>query len=157
MARHQAIILKKMPLREHDELVMCYTKDFGKQRYVAKSSTLATSKQGSHLDVLNHVEFNLIEGKHHPIIASAQVVNTFPSIKASLPAMANAFFILECFDKLVFENERDAKLWEFLQSGVYDRATFMEIMGYHHLTQLADLSTAYFTSLQFLATIERNG
>src|SRR3989344_5510418 len=114
MARHQAIILKKTPIREHDELIMCYTRDHGKQRYIAKSSTLARSKQGSHLDVLNHIEFNTVPGKHFDIIASAHAVNTFPVMKTSLSALANAFFILECFDKLVYDNEPDEKLWKFL-------------------------------------------
>lgn len=153
MARHQAIILKKTPIREHDELIMCYTRDHGKQRYVAKSSILAKSKQGHHLDVLNHIEFNLIEGRHHPIIASAHVVNTFPEIKSSLAKLANAFFILECFDKLVYENEKDEQLWEFLKSGFYDRDLLIKTLGYHDTTKLSDLTPAYFTSLQFLASI----
>ena len=93
--RHQAIILKKQALREDDELVMCYTRDFGKQRYQAKSSVLARSLQGGHLDILNHVEFSLVEGKHHSIIASAAAVNTFPALKRSLPALAAAFVLLE--------------------------------------------------------------
>lgn len=152
--RHQAIILKKTPIREHDELIMCYTRDVGKQRYVAKSSVLAKSKQGHHLDVMNHIEFNLIEGKHHAIIASAHVVNTFAHIKCDLHALANAFFILECFDKLVYENERDEKLWDFLCSGTYDRAQFIEVLGYHHSTTVSDLTPEYFTSLQFLATLK---
>lgn len=151
--RHQAIILKKTPIREHDELIMCYTRDHGKQRYVAKSSILARSKQGHHLDVLNHIEFNIIEGKHHPIIASAHAINTFPEIKSSLPKLANAFFILECFDKLVYENEKDEQLWEFLKSGSYDRDALIKALGYHDTTKISDLTPAYFTSLQFLASI----
>lgn len=152
--RHQAIIIKKTPIREHDELIMCYTRDHGKQRYVAKSSILARSKQGSHLDVLNHIEFNIVEGKHHPIIASAHAINTFPEIKSSLTKLANAFFILECFDKLVYENEKDDQLWEFLKSGSCDRDALIATLGYHNTTTIAELTPAYFTSLQFLATLK---
>src|SRR3989338_9978242 len=103
--RHQAIILKKVPLKEDDELIMCYTRDFGKQRYRAKSSTLAHSKQGTHLDVLNHIEFSLVEGKHSPIIASAASIATFPRIKSSLPGLSAAYVLLECFEKLVYEDQ----------------------------------------------------
>jgi len=151
--RHQAIIIKKQPLRESDELVMCYTREQGKQRYIAKSSVLASSKQGGHLDVLNHIEFNTIQGKHFDIIASAHAINTFSVVKSSLPALAKAFFILECFDKLVYENERDEKLWEFLSGGSFDRAELIAILGYHHSAQLNDLTPAHFTSLQFLDTL----
>lgn len=144
--RHQAIIIKKQPLREDDELVMCYTREAGKQRYVAKSSMLASSKQGSHLDVLNHIEFNLIEGKHHPIIASAHAINTFPEIKALLPKLAEAFFILECFDKLVYENERDDGLWEFLLEKFThpeqksSEREILDVMGHAASVRFSDLA-----------------
>ena len=110
MPRYQAIILKKLPLREHDELVVCYTKHAGKQRYVAKSSQLASSRQGSHLDVLTHVAFNLVDGKYYDIMTSAIGISAFPAIKASMSALANAFFLLDCFDKLVYDGERDELL-----------------------------------------------
>lgn len=158
--RHQAIILKKLPIREHDELVVCYTREHGKQRYVAKSSMLATSKQGHHLDVLNHVEFNLIEGKYHPIIASAVSVNSFPAIKQSLSALAQAYFVLECFDKLVFENERDDRLWSYLlgvlRAGRVDQRELIATLGYHGDTPLFDLYPTAFSSLQFAKNVVRS-
>ena len=166
--RHQAIILKKQPLREDDELVMCYTRDFGKQRYQAKSSVLASSKQGTHLDVLNLIEFNLIEGKHHAIIASAAASNTFPRLKSSLPALAAAFFLLECFDKLVFENDHDPKLWRFLLdeltqldaenediAGIQKR--FLSVMGHGDSAQTEELAQRRFSSLMFFDTIQGHG
>lgn len=140
-------------------MIMCYTREQGKQRYIAKSSRLARSKQGSHLDVMNYIEFGLVPGRHFDIIASAQAVDTFPLLKASLTSLANAFFLFECFDKLVFDGQRDDALWEFLlqalRTGVVDRPAFMATLGYHHSTPLADLNPAYFTSLRFLATLER--
>ena len=155
--RLQAIILKKTPIREHDELVMCYTLDHGKQRYQAKSSVLAKSKQGHHLDVLNLAEFNIIEGKHHPIIASAMSLDSFPNLKNSLGALAQAFFVLECFDKLVFENERDNRLWEYLlralRTGVVDQRELISTLGYHGDTPLYDLYPSAIQSLQFLKNV----
>lgn len=132
---------------------MCYTREQGKQRYVAKSSMLARSKQGTHLDVLNHVEFNIIEGKHHGIIASATALNSFPALKCSLATMAQAFFVLECFDKLVYENERDDRLWEYLvqtlRKGSVDQRELIGTLGYHGDTPLYDLYPTAFNSLLF--------
>lgn len=170
--RHHAIILKKQPLREHDELIMCYTMHAGKQRYQAKSARRAESKQGHHLDVLNVVEFNLIEGKHHAIMASTISVHTFPAIKKSLPALAGAFFILECFDKLVFEGQEDRALWEFLSTEFahYDKladeratvwpdafatskARLFTHLGYGAESSPEALAEAPFRSLQFLQSV----
>lgn len=112
--RTQAIILKKIPIREYDELMVCYTQESGKQTYQAKSVLRPTSKQAGHLDVLNLVDFSLVFKNSHPIITSAYCLDAFPRLKSSLPAMAAAYFLLECFDKLIFENESDPKLWDFL-------------------------------------------
>ena len=143
MARYQAIILKKLPLREHDELVVCYTKHAGKQRYVAKSSQLASSRQGSHLDVLNHFAFNLVEGKHYDIITSASGISAFPKLKSSLSALANAFYLLDCFDKLVYDGERDEKLWGFLLEKLgqpVGEEEILAIMGHQAQTRFSELS-----------------
>src|SRR3990167_10175727 len=114
--RTQAIILKKIPIREYDELIICYTQNTGKQVYQAKSILRPTSKQAGHLDILNLVDFSLVHKNSHPIITSAYCLEAFPRLKSSLPAMVAAFFLLECFDKLIFEGEPDLKLWDFLLS-----------------------------------------
>jgi DNA repair protein RecO len=118
--RTQAIILKKIPIREYDELVVCYTKEAGKQTYQAKSILRPHSTQAGHLDVLNFVDFSLVQKNSHPIITSANSLDAFQSLKSSLPALAAAYFLLECFDKLVFEGESDPKLWNFLQTKLRD-------------------------------------
>lgn len=117
----EAIIIKKIPTREYDELVICYTKDFGKATYVAKSSLRPTSKQGSHLDILNHASFSLVQKNSIPIITSAHNLNGFKDLKKSLPGMALTSLILEVFDRFVFEQNPDEKLWEFL----LDRMTYL--------------------------------
>lgn len=176
--RTEAIILKKVPIRESDELVICYTRDAGKQVYHAKSIATPRSCQRSHLDVLNHVDFSAVRGNGHHIIASAYCINAFPALKTSLPALASSFFLLECFDKLVFENETDVQLWDFLRGALEtnDHAArqaggrrgptigwrdlfanqyngLMAVMGYHHQTAVEELSHAYFPSLQFFQSI----
>lgn len=177
--RTQAIILKKIPIREYDELVVCYTRDAGKQVYQAKSVLLPTSKQAGHLDVLNLVDFSLVRKNSHPIIASAYCLDSFRHLKSSLPAMAAAYFLLECFDKLIFENEPDSKLWGFLlaqlnsynQEPIYrhrksldgrfamssnlaeamsqTRRELLKTLGYDPDYPIEQLANAEFRSLQF--------
>ena len=166
--RTQAIILKKIPVREYDELVVCYTKDSGKQVYQAKSILRPSSKQAGHLDILNLVDFSLVQKNSHPIITSSYCLNTFRDLKSSLPALAAAYFLLECFDKLVFEGEPDPKLWDFLHSHLrrYNqlaqegragwpivirstREGLLKVMGYDSTLPIEQLANACFKSLQF--------
>jgi len=166
--RTQAIILKKIPIREYDELVVCYTKDSGKQVYQAKSILRPSSKQAGHLDILNLVDFSLVQKNSHPIITSSYCLDTFRNLKSSLPALAAAYFLLECFDKLVFEGEPDPKLWDFLHSRLCEynqlarkgradwpmiikltREDLLKVMGYDSTLPIEQLANATFKSLQF--------
>ncbi len=169
--RIKAIVLKKIPIKEHDALIVCYTQDAGKQVYHAKSILRHTSKQASHLDVLNYVEFSLADSKSMPIIISSVCIEAFRLLKSSLPALAAAYFLLECFDKLIFEGESDLQLWDFLYSRLTRlnsmpldmteaitcvdtmQADLFEIMGYQRDTPRETLVPMHFNSLQFLKNV----
>lgn len=170
--RIQAIILKKIPIREYDELVVCYTQHAGKQTYQAKSVLRHTSKQSSHLDLLNLVDFSLVQGNGHAIITSAYSLKTYSRLKSNLRGMAIAFFILECFDKMIFEGETDEKLWIFLTSTLENmdelaskkyirwlpaltsvRQNLLNVLGYDPNEIIENIANRHLNSLQFLKKV----
>ncbi len=113
----QAIIIKKQNTNEYDQLIVCYTKEFGKITAIAKSILKPGSVQAMHLDVLNLVEFDLVGGSaswRMPIITGAQCEKPYRGIKNSLPAFAAASFIIEVLDKIIFDGEKDGELWKFV-------------------------------------------
>jgi len=114
--RTRAIVIKKQNTNEYDQLVTCYTEELGKVMAIAKSILKKTSLQSMHLDVLNLVEFDLIEGRAWPIIASAQSEDTYLPIKNSIKKFNIASFFLDVIDKIILENERDTSMWSFLIS-----------------------------------------
>jgi DNA repair protein RecO (recombination protein O) len=172
--RTQAIILKKIPIREYDELIVCYTEHAGKQTYQAKSVLRHTSKQASHLDLLNLADFSLISGNGHAIITSAHSLRAYHKLKSNLRAMAVAFFILESFDKLIFEGEPDKKLWDFLQSSLEKidelagkkyarwasafetvRKELLDVLGYDPSEGIENIAGRRFKSLHFARKVIR--
>ena len=172
--RTQAVILKKIPIREYDELVVCYTDNLGKQIYQAKSVVKATSVQASHLDIFNWVDFSLIKGNGHAIITGAHALRSFANLKSSLPALASGYFLLECFDRLVFEGEADAQLWHFLTKKLeqFDalakhgynfwptvinstRQELLATMGYDSNAVIEELAGKHFQSLHFARKVIR--
>ncbi|MBI2065387.1 MAG: DNA repair protein RecO [Candidatus Yanofskybacteria bacterium] len=114
--RTRAIILKKQDAGECDQLVTCYTEEFGKLTAVAKSALKPNSIQAMHLDIFNLVDFELINGRATPIITGAQVERTYGELKTSLTALAGAYFFTEVFNRLVFDYQRDNGMWNFLTS-----------------------------------------
>ena len=117
--RTKAIILKKQATNEHDQLITCYTEEFGKITAVAKSVLKPGSIQAMHLDVFNLVDFELISGRGTPIIAGAQAEQTYPDLKNNLQCLSVAYFFAETADKLFFEYQKDEALWDF----------FVELLG----------------------------
>ena len=107
-------MIRKQNTNEYDQFVTCYTQEFGKLTAIAKSILKHGSVQAMHLDVLNLVEFELINGKAMPIIAGAQSDNSYRDLKDSVPSLAVAHFFSEVIDKMVPELEKDEKLWDFM-------------------------------------------
>lgn len=172
--RTQAVILKKIPIKEYDELVVCYTDTGGKQIYQAKSVTKPTSVQGGHLDLFNLVDFALISGNGYPIITGAHSLRAYSRLKNNLAALAAAYFLLECFDKLIFAGESDPRLWRFLTARLefYDQVAenaaadwpliikstkteLLKTLGYDAAVSIEELTGGYFQSLQFAKKVLR--
>lgn len=118
--RTKAIILKKQSAGEYDQLITCYTEEFGKLTAVAKSALKPNSIQAMHLDIFNMVDFELINGRATPIIAGAQAERVYRNIKDNLPALAGAYFFSEVFDRLVFDYQKDDGMWDFLSNLMED-------------------------------------
>lgn len=109
----RAIILKKQNTNECDQLITCYTEDFGKLMAIAKSILKPSSIQAMHLDIFNLAEFELIQGHGMPIITGAQMLDSHMNIKRELSKLAVAYFFAEAMDKMVFDNDKDENLWSF--------------------------------------------
>lgn len=118
--RTKAIVIKKNGANEFDQMVTCYSQDFGGMRAIARGSLRPSSVQSLHLDVLNLIEFEVIHGRTYPIISSAESLNTYSELKNSLPRVAAASFFLEVLDRIMYENEKDDQLWDFLTGMLED-------------------------------------
>lgn len=112
--RIQALIIKKQNTNEYDQLVTCYSKEVGKFTAIAKSVLKHGSMQAMHLDLLNLVDFELINGRAMPIIAAAQAEKSYLRIKESLLCLGAAAFFLEVVDRMVFDHQKDEHLWRVL-------------------------------------------
>jgi len=146
MIKTQAIILKKVPTNEYDQLITCYTQELGKITAIAKSILKKSSIQAMHLDLFNLVNFELVNGNGFPIITGAEAIDAHSKMRSSIKYLSAAFVLGEYIDKLTFEYLRDDDLWNFgvdalsqLNSGVEDIPGFLkasqkkllEVSGYN--------------------------
>jgi len=144
--RTRAIVIKRQHFGEHDQVVTCYCEDTGATRALARGIYRPKSVQSLHLDQFNLIEFEMIPGRLYPIIASAHVVQQYPTLKSDIKRLAAVNFFMEVLDRIMFENEKDEKLWGFLTGLVNEfdridetelantfliqRQKFLEVLGY---------------------------
>ena len=152
--RTKAIVIRKTPANEYDQVVTLYSEDYGTMRAMARGVYRPTSVQSMHLELLNAVEFEVIHGKSMPIISSAVMSRQHRDVKDSLPKLAAVQFFAEVLDKIAFENEKDVHLWEFLNTMLVDfdavssddilplfrkhQAEFLKVLGYAPQVETAD-------------------
>ena len=114
--RTQAIILKKVDIGEYDQLVTCYTRDFGKLRVLTKGYHRPQSKIRGHLDELDLVDCLLIPGKYRQHIRSTLAVSKFSNLSKNPNIFNYALIASELYDKGVLEYGPDSGLWELINT-----------------------------------------
>lgn len=91
---YNAIILKKSPYGEGDEILTLFTESAGKVRALAKSVKFQKSKLQYSLQACFLVKVTLTSSPL-PKLIGAEVLNAFPAIRENLEAAKMAFYALE--------------------------------------------------------------
>lgn len=142
----EAFVIKKIPIREHDQLVVLYSREIGKCSVIAKGSLRAHSKQALALDDGNYIQCELVHGRACSIMTGAQAIRSYCGMKSSGVRLAAGQYALQIIDVLVYDHQPDERLWDCLMSAseMLDRAkdtdaltvfrdiqaTFLNVLGY---------------------------
>ncbi len=110
---YTAIILKKQPYGEADEIITFFTKELGKVRGLAKSIKLSKSKLQQKLQALFLVHITLTRARL-PKIIRAETIETFSNLRQSLPAVGHAFYAAELVMKATADEHKNEALFEAL-------------------------------------------
>ena len=120
-----AIVLRRIPWREHDQLVVLYSRQFGKTAAIARGSLRASSRQAPALDDGNHIVCRLVPGRSGTaIMTGAQAHRAWAAAKGDGLRWAAAQAILQAVDALCFDGQPDAGVWDALTDALHglDRA-----------------------------------
>ncbi len=113
-ANYQAIILKKQPFGEADEIITFFTREAGKVRGLAKSVKLAKSKLQNSLQALFLVNLSLAGSGFLPKIISAEPKKTFSRLRRDLSLVKRAFYASEVVLKFTPDGQKNGKLFDLL-------------------------------------------
>jgi len=110
-----AIILNRSDYRESDSLITLYTKEFGKLSLVARGTKKINSKLAGHLEPFSLVNILLIKGKGFDYVGSALCSNAFLNLKDNLNKIYYSGRVLNWFNRLVRDGEKDERLFLLLK------------------------------------------
>ena len=114
--RSEGVVLKSTPIGEGAVIVILYSQELGKLRAIARGARKPSSKMVGHLEPLNRVELAVAKTRVGGIdtITQAQVVETFPDLKASLEGVSRGLYLAELVDGFGTEGGANPELYRLL-------------------------------------------
>jgi len=111
----EAVVLKKINLKDTDRLYTLLTKEYGKMSALARGVRKITSKRSGSLDTINHVIVSISEtALGHKNILEVKCLNSFKQIKVSLDKSLKAYYLSELINKTMMEGVGGERIFELL-------------------------------------------
>ncbi|MGA1034679.1 MAG: DNA repair protein RecO, partial [Ilumatobacteraceae bacterium] len=98
--RDRGVVLRTYKLRESDRIVVFMTEEHGKVRAVAKGVRRTTSKFGSRLEPMSHVEVLFRRGRELDIVSQAESVDPLTPLLSGLDRASQGIAVVEAVDQL---------------------------------------------------------
>jgi len=114
-----AIILKRTVWREHDSKVTVYSLEKGKLELVARGTKKILSKLASHLEPITLSDLMVIKGRQLDYVGTAISEENFKIIKKDLEKIFLVGEIINLFNSLVKEQEKDPQLFYLLRDFLF--------------------------------------
>ncbi len=113
----RAIVLRDHRLGETSKVVVCYTRDYGKVRLVAKGVRKGGSRFGAALEPLmvSGVVFYLREGRDLSIVSQASIEHELPELRRDVVRMAMGGAVVELLERLLPDHAPDSALFELTE------------------------------------------
>ena len=108
------IVLKRKNFGEADRILTVFTKNHGKIKVLAKGVRRITSRRGPNVELFNHVELGIHQGKTFDILTEAEVLNTFQNIRKNLDLVGLAFHVSEIVDGLCPDRQAHPKVYDLI-------------------------------------------
>ena len=97
------IVLRTHKLGEADRIVTLITQDSGKVRAVAKGVRKTSSRFGSRLEPMSHVQVQLYRGRELDIVNQVELIEISTQTRAHLEATTDGLAMCEMVDQLAHD------------------------------------------------------
>lgn len=112
------IILRRRNLGEADRIVVIFSEKYGLIRAKARGVRWTKSKLAGHLEPFCLTNLVMAEGKNLDTIIGADLINSYPKIRANLNRTNQAYYLAEIIDRLMAEKATHRDVFELLKQGL---------------------------------------
>lgn len=147
--RTRGFVLHKKDLSEADQLLMLYTKEYGRLEVLAKGIRKVSSKLRSGIEIFYLSEIEFIQGKSYKTLTDAVLIDNFSNLRSSLEGLLISQKISQIIKSLINDQGQDEKVWKLISETFHimngraitpDRLSliyhhflwnFLSVLGYH--------------------------
>ena len=114
MKKVEAVVLKKTPLYEADEIVSLYSKEGGRVEFKARGIKKSSAKHSGTLQTFNLLNVWFVEGRGMPVVTDTQLRESFAKTRASLAKTKALRKVLNIVSDSTPRGGTDYILWQQL-------------------------------------------
>ncbi|OGH65951.1 MAG: DNA repair protein RecO [Candidatus Magasanikbacteria bacterium RIFCSPHIGHO2_02_FULL_41_13] len=115
----EAIVLTRRSIKEWDEVISFYSKDFGKVELGARGTKKIVSKNSPFLEAFCCVEVGVVLGKDRPSITSVQAIEYFSNIRKDFQKSWQASFVVKWLEMVLKPLEKNIQIYNTLLSWLH--------------------------------------
>lgn len=141
----QAVVLKKQPFNEGDEIITFFSRELGKIRCLAKSVKSPKSKLQQKLQGLFLVSLSITQNGRLQKIISVEPLEVFSQMRENLEALKRAFYAQELVLKFTADEHKNEPLFNLL-------VELLSFLNEQHSEAIMDLGLIKF-KLEVLKTL----
>jgi hypothetical protein len=109
-----SVIVKRFDLGETDRVLTVFSKERGKVSVLAKGVKRIVSRRAGSVEIGNHCELYVYEGKNFYILTEVKLLDTFLALKSDLATVKYGYYILELVDRLTAPDEPQEHVFSLL-------------------------------------------
>ncbi|MFZ3073767.1 MAG: DNA repair protein RecO [Minisyncoccales bacterium] len=117
--RTQGVVVKKIDRGEADQLLVVYTKDFGRIEVMARGIRKITSKLRPAVEFPSVAEIEFIQGKACKTLTDALIMNLLVDSRKDLRKSAALRRICGFAEEIIKDQQEDSRIWGLLRSALF--------------------------------------
>jgi len=131
-SRTKGFFLGEKEYREDSRIFTVFTKDFGKIKVFGKAIRKIKSKLRAGTEIFSLSEIEFIQGKIHKTLTDVVLIDKFKNLKTDNNRFQIALRISKDLNDLVYEEEKDDKIWQLLEETFRKLDNWKSEIIYHY-------------------------